>query len=86
MLMALLHNGAPPPPPLCSQISQAFAAFAPRHADPSPVSPTHQRLYLAPPPPSRSLTKCCGASAAGRLRVGYITASASFPESLPSSG
>lgn len=70
MFTALLHNGAL----LCSQISQVFAVFAPRHVDPSSFSPIHQRLYLTPLLLSLRLTKCCGASTAGRLRVCYITA------------
>lgn len=77
MFTALLHNGAL----LCSQISQVFAVFAPRHVDPSSVSPIHRRLYLrsAPLLLSLRLTKCCGASTAGRLRVCYITAAPASP-------
>lgn len=81
--MALMHNGAL----LCSQISQVFAVFAPRHVDPSSVSPIHQCLYLAPlqpsyPPPDKVLR--------GRDRWPSLSllhnSSASFPESLASSG
>lgn len=82
MFTALLHNGAL----LCSQISQVFTAFAPRHVDPSSVSPIHQCLYLAPLPsfslPDKVLRGLDRWPSLSLLHNG----SASFPESLPGSG